>query len=226
MFNFLSGGRARTSNRIRAQRARNATKTHLRLESLETRALLSGNVSAVFQQATSEIVIKGDTNNNAIVITQNSDGTVTVAGTHGTTINNNTTPVTLASGANVESIDLTFKDGNDSVTLNGYTAAGATTSAIEIPTVNLKLGKGNDSIVVDELWANSVTISATASLPHNTEPFTDFDTVTVDSGSDINTLSITLGDASGDSVYLEDNINLGDVTVIEGSGFGDLIDVG
>ena len=122
MFNFLSGGRARTSNRIRAQRARNATKTHLRLESLETRALLSGNVSAVFDQATSEIVIKGDTNNNAIVITQNSDGTVTVAGTNGTTINKNTTPVTLASGANVESIDLTFKDGNDSVTLNGYTA--------------------------------------------------------------------------------------------------------
>jgi len=41
MFNFLSGGRARTSNRIRAQRARNATKRHLHLDNLETRALLT-----------------------------------------------------------------------------------------------------------------------------------------------------------------------------------------
>ena len=71
-----------------------------------------------------------------------------------------------------------------------------------------------------------MTISATASLPHNTEPTPDTDTVTVDTGSKINTLSITLGDASGDSVTLDDNINLGDVTVIEGSGNGDSIVVG
>ena len=90
----------------------------------------------------------------------------------------------------------------------------------------MALGKGNDFVTVDELWANSVTISATASLPRPTEPTADFDTVTVDTGSKINTLSITLGDASGDSVYLDDNINLGDVTVTEGSGSGDLIVVG
>ena len=90
MFNFLSGGRARTSNRIRAQRARNATKKHLHLESLETRALLSGNVTAVFNTATSELVIKGDTNNNEIDIVQLSTGQVEVVGV-GTGVNSSPT---------------------------------------------------------------------------------------------------------------------------------------
>jgi hypothetical protein len=224
MFNFLSGGRARTSNRIRAQRARNATKKHLHLESLETRALLSGNVTATFA-SNGELDLKGDTNNNEIAITQLSTGQLEVTGSLGTTINHGKMFTTPA-GDSVASIKLKFLDGNDSVSLTGFTAPGATGPTIEIPTVNLSLGKGNDFVTVDELWANSVTISATASLPRPTEPTADFDTVTVDTGSNINTLSITLGDASSDSVTLDDNINLGNVTVTEGSGSGDLIVVG
>ena len=41
MFMFLNGERTRTSNRIRTQRGRNATKRHQYLDHLETRALLS-----------------------------------------------------------------------------------------------------------------------------------------------------------------------------------------
>jgi len=223
MFNFLSGGRARTSNRIRAQRARNATKQHLRLESLENRTLLSGNVTALFHAATSELVIKGDTNNNAIVITQNSDGTVTVAGVN-TSINNAGTPVTTPTGANVESIDVYLNNGNEAVSLNGFTPLGGPAPTIQIPKIDLELGTGRDNVVVNEVLANKVTINAKASSSPGGDLGKFFDTVTVEN-SNIATLKVTLDNAPGDLVTLANNLNLGDVTVYEGNGIGDDIEV-
>jgi len=255
MFNFLSGGRARTSNRIRAQRARNATKQHLRLESLENRQLLSlpslppgvtsppsGNVTAVLAK-NGEVYIKGDTNNNVIDIDvttpSSTTAEVTITPVPGTTINGSTTPWNSGVGLNVSSIDLTFQNGNDTVYLHG------TSSVPELQTVSLTFGDGADNIYIgetlspfpvagvktpsvlvsDPFLANSVTVSATASSSPGGDAPKDVDHVYVEN-STIATLSVTLGTAPGDSVWLEDNTNLGNVTVVEGSGQGDIIDVG
>ena len=219
MFNFLSGGRARTSNRTR--RSRQQARRHLTLDHLESRRLLS-NVTASLD-TNGELLLTGDDNGNVTIdIHELQTGQVAVTGLKGTTINSGLM-FTTQPGTSVVSIDLTLMDGNDTVYLHGEPTAG------QIPTVTLALGMGADTINIgtapggtaDPFKANSVTISATASVSPGGGLPADVDNVDIEN-STINTLVMTLGDASGDSVILDSSF-LGSVNVTEGSGSLDSI---
>ena len=83
MFNFLSGGGARTSNRTR--RSRQQARRHLTLDHLESRTLLS-NVTASLT-TNGELLLTGNDNGNVkIDIQELSTGQVAVTGLKGTTI--------------------------------------------------------------------------------------------------------------------------------------------
>lgn len=123
---------------------RRARRKRLNVESLELRALMTGNVTAA-ADASGNLVVTGDTQNNGIVITQTAANTFVVTGDATTTINGQalTTPATVTGVT--KSFKIEMLSGNDSVTIQNLT----------VPK-NLKLegDAGNDTLLLSNVNVN------------------------------------------------------------------------
>jgi len=204
MLGFINCGRARVGTRTRRDKA---IRRRFALEHLEGRALLNGTVIATLDTAHSALNVTGDQFNNSIAIVENADGTVTVSGRLGTSVDGNTSYTTPA-GSPVTSINVKLLNGNDSVSLSGKPAVG------QISTVSLQAGTGSDSFSVSGTRGNRLTIVAAGTAANA-------DIVCVDS-STFGQTSITEGNGPRSSVSLTSS-TLGLTTVQQGNGASDSI---
>jgi hypothetical protein len=94
-------------------------KKKLRHESLETRSMMTGNVTAAVNNGS--LIVNGDTADNGITITQTGTGTYVVTGDATTTINSQAllTPATLTGVT--KSFKLDMGSGNDVTTIQNLT---------------------------------------------------------------------------------------------------------
>ncbi|HLJ97909.1 MAG TPA: hypothetical protein VKU02_32400 [Gemmataceae bacterium] len=102
------------------------------IERLEDRALLSGNITATSNNGVLSIL--GDTGNNDVEISQSGPAIVVASMT--STINGQSNPVSFT---NVNSIQVQFLDGVDSVSINGIHIPGA---------LSVTEGTGPDTLMV------------------------------------------------------------------------------
>ena len=119
----------------------------LRVESLENRTVLTGNVTAVVSHGS--LVVTGDAADNGITITQVDSDSFQIAGDASTTINGQSlgTPVVLDGIAKNVLVDM--KSGNDSVSLDGLSIQR-----------NLVVngGSGNDEIALTDVFVRLNTV--------------------------------------------------------------------
>jgi hypothetical protein len=150
----------------------------LRLEPLEVRTVMTGNVTAVVQGGV--LVVTGDTEDNGIVITQTEAGNYLVEGDETTTINGGGS---FESTSTVRSFKINMKDGNDSVAVQNLDLrqflvldGGAGNDTLSLSNVSVGLiaavrgGAGDDGISVE-----GVDVGAT---------------LLVDAGKGINTIGV------------------------------------
>jgi hypothetical protein len=142
----------------------NSGERRLKLEHLETRAMLAGNVSVSVSGG--NLNVRGNNSSNQIAIVQLDVGEYAVVGLNGTTVNGSTDPVVKSGVKN--NIDVDLKKGNDVVAIGNdleALALWADASEITLPDdlelpegapeclkvpkhLNLRLGDGNDDAVV------------------------------------------------------------------------------
>ena len=132
---FRKNASVRTNRRRLAALERQQPLT--RLQKLEDRALLAGNVTA--QMLGQTALVTGDSaDNNTQILVDN--GNVVVRGLDGTTINGSTDDFILATGTALPgNLIASFGDGNDTFTLDGVTTGRHAWIAG---------GNGNDSLAV------------------------------------------------------------------------------
>lgn len=111
------------------------------LDGLESRRLLSGNVSAAFDGQLLDI--RGDNLGNQIAISQDLAGAITVVGQDGTLVNGRPS-VTFLNGANIEKLDLRMEAGDDRVLIDRLRVAGDLNADLGINRV------GNDFLAVNQ----------------------------------------------------------------------------
>jgi len=228
MFNFLSGGRARTSNRTR--RSRQPAKRQATLEFLENRTLLS-NVTAVVNTS-SVLTITSDTPKApvAIAIVENSNGTVTVTGVSDTTVND---VARETFGTPLASLDVNFGNStaDDLVLLNG--SSSPPPYAPPITNVTIALGTGGTTVVIGTDYplepgappANGYGISVSNLTITSNDSGKAQTYVEVDNSKISGTLSVTLGGGQYDQVVLgfQGGNRIATTIVSEGSGSQDSI---
>jgi len=113
-----------------------------KFESLETRQMMAGDVSASVHAGT--LCIKGDNLSNGITITAGAIPnqviiTGTTVGGSGTTVNGITNAPVAVNNVTMD-ININMKGGNDTVTINNLTVNGTT---------NIKTGAGIDTVHVN-----------------------------------------------------------------------------
>lgn len=123
----------------------NRRKSALRMESLENRIALAGDVSAALEG--SLLVVAGDNLANEISITQNAAGNVTLLGLNGTTVNG--LPSLTLANPRLNSAEIRMEGGNDRLTVNGLRTS---------TDLNIDLGAGNDSANVIANAGGNLTI--------------------------------------------------------------------
>jgi VCBS repeat-containing protein len=123
----------------------------LGLERLESRVVLDGNVHAFVSGG--NLHIDGDSQNNAITITQSATGSFTItSGISATTINGQAGPVTL-DGVR-KNVILNMKDGDDTVEFDG------TTDQITIRgRLIADMASGNDQLMMENVHLRGMTIN-------------------------------------------------------------------
>jgi hypothetical protein len=132
-----------------------------RLETLEDRRLMAGNVTATLQGGT--LFLRGDSLDNSVAVSQISATQFAVAGLS-TTVNGSSSPFLF--NGNIGAIDADFRDGNDLFGLSNSSAdllalatelqsgtAGTLTTGTTARTpvagsVNVRMGAGNDAVAI------------------------------------------------------------------------------
>jgi hypothetical protein len=157
-------------------------RKRLNVESLELRAMMTGNVTAVVDPNGS-LRVTGDTENNGIVITQTGDGTYQVAGDATTTINSQTLGTPAVLPGVTRSFNINMSSGNDNVTIQNLT----------VPK-NLRLNGelGNDVLLVSNVTVNGNAIingGAGADTITATQVRVDR-TLSVNGGDDTDTMNV------------------------------------
>lgn len=120
----------------------------LRMESLEGRALMAGDVSASIQLGS--LKIEGDQLANDIAVADLGGGKVEIVGQNGTKVNGVDSVVLDRFTANVK---MELRGGDDVVSWKGIDSH--TSSRFKIET-----GAGNDTIVVDQLYAGLAEVES------------------------------------------------------------------
>ncbi|HLJ96080.1 MAG TPA: hypothetical protein VKU02_23090, partial [Gemmataceae bacterium] len=118
----------------------------LLVERLEDRTVLSGNVTAALDPSSGMLTIIGDNNDNAIAITEGTDGTATVTGEAATTVNG----ASSADFNNITGINIQFQDGSDSVDIESAVLPGA---------IAITAGIGNDTVTLNNSTFQQADIS-------------------------------------------------------------------
>jgi len=242
MFNFLSGGRARTSNSTRRTRQPAKRQRQATLERLEERRLLSLGVTWG-SPLNGILTIKQTTGDNAnVILNIHETNAAPSPSVQVDTLTGSAETLHFISGTvPVKEIDVCLNNGNDTVYLNGTvsttTVFGIVVPTNGVPTVKMQLGTtnqgGNDQVFVgtdpngtaDGIQANLLQINGTASSSQGGNHGYNSDCVNVDN-SNINSLSISLGDANSDCVYVDDSLINTSLSVTEGSGKCDVIEAG
>ncbi|MCU0877923.1 MAG: hypothetical protein MUF06_09080 [Pirellulaceae bacterium] len=135
----------------------------LKLEHLETRAMLAGNVSVSVSGG--NLLVRGDNSSNQIAIVQLDAGEYAVVGLNGTEVNGGTDPVVKSGVTN--NIDVDLKNGHDVLGISNdidFLEELAYEEGLELPDLelpedapecltvpkhlNIKLGSGNDAAAV------------------------------------------------------------------------------
>jgi len=188
------------------RRALGTNRRHApRIDSLEPRRLLSGNVT-VTADADLNAQLIGDKRNNAIVITLDSSGGYLVSGVNGTTVNG--VPAVVINTPSAMNFNIDLGSGNDQISFDGVTSGAFATQALTIATgkgndivtlsgtthagaINLSTGDGNDAVVLSGIHGtgdlsmltgkgnDTVSIASTSQIDGN---------ATLDAGKDNNEL--------------------------------------
>lgn len=174
-----------------------APRRILRLEALEDRTLLSGNVTAILNPTNGLLTINGDAGNNSISIGQSPiAGDIRVKGNliigsppDVTKVNGvNYTDFTLSS---VTKINITMLNGNDTVIM------GKAGTGFSIPgSISINAGSGTDTFSMTGMGANTISINATGP---------GADSVTM-SNTNAGAVSMVLG-TGADSVSMDNSNN-------------------
>ncbi|MEZ6055932.1 MAG: hypothetical protein R3C01_04435 [Planctomycetaceae bacterium] len=179
-----------------------------RIETLESRLLLAGNVTAVLKGST--LVITGDAAGNSILVTETDDHAFSVQG-RDTSVNGVVDG--LATFEGVSNIKIDLKGGNDFFSMMGDLHA-------ELKSVSVKLGDGDDD-AASVINGGSGTIYAgihKMRIAKLTVDTGDGDDTFVLAGSQINkSLNAKSGDGD-DVVTISSNIISGKVAVNTGNG--------
>jgi hypothetical protein len=152
------------------------------VESLETRTVLAGNVTAVLQKGS--LVVTGDAADNGITITQLENGNFQVVGDGTTTVNGQSlgTPA-VVSGA-TKNVKVDMKAGNDTVALTGLDVRQ-----------NLLVdgGSGNDSITLIDVDVrfNTVLRGGSGADSITAAGVDAGSTLLVNGGNDVNTINVS-----------------------------------
>jgi hypothetical protein len=188
-------------------------RTILRLEALEDRTLLSGNVLAYWDaNIPGQLDIKGDNGNNSIAIYQTAPGVLHVAGIvnlgpppDATTVNG--VPSQDFALSSITSINVALQGGKDTVNVGG-----AGSAAFKIPgNLTIMAGGGTDTFTTTGIKSNTVYIRATG--PGK-------DTITM---SDTSAGMVRLSTGGGaDSISMDNHskagMNIGSVSISTGAG--------
>lgn len=198
----------------------------LKLESLERRITMAGDVSAALSGQ--DLIIAGDALDNEIRVVQNAAGNVTVAGVNGTTINGR--PSVVFTNPNLIKAEIRMGDGNDVVTIRG--TPGVTVSN----DVNIELGAGNDTLRVSHTRVGaSLAVKGEQGVDRVNASFLAVGhDINVDSGLDASNVSIAdssvggavkiVGEAAVDAVSLA-RLSIGAEASVETKGGNDRVTV-
>jgi hypothetical protein len=126
---------------------RNSRTKSLRLERLEGRDMLAGNVTATLMDHT--LLIHGDNSGNAIIVTQTGKKSFTVVQdpANPTTINGVTGG--SFSADRVKRVEIITGTGNDSVTINGD----------RLRKGDINLGDGNNTLVINSSRVDKLNVT-------------------------------------------------------------------
>jgi hypothetical protein len=127
--------------------SRQRVTRRLKLENLENRTMLAGDVAVSVVQG--NLKIEGDIQANEIAVTDLGGGQVEVAGQNGTTINGQAGPLTFASV--LRSVKIELKEGDDVVRFTGNNQNSLKGVAIET-------GAGADTVSVDDVFARYLKV--------------------------------------------------------------------
>ena len=123
---------------------RNAT-THLRIESLESRSMMAGNVIAHLAPdrfgTDSILVVEGDNQANQIRIVQDTGGHARIEGLAGTTVNGMAADEVFFAGSQFSQVQVRLGNGDDNL---AYEFAGDST----LPAILIDMGRGDDTVTV------------------------------------------------------------------------------
>jgi hypothetical protein len=142
------------------------------LESLETRRLLAGNVTAFLNAATSTLVIRGDNKSNDIIINPGATSNgYNITGRHGTTVNGRPSAF-VDTGGNIENLSIDMGNGDDVVDILAYafdhgsivTGNGDDTVGLDLDAfasgLDIDTGNGNDSVrLIDDQITGDLNIN-------------------------------------------------------------------
>ena len=218
------------------------------LETLEGRTLLS-NVVVTFRTPTSALTITGDTttdnHNQNFTITENLDGTVTVApgATHvvpgvgvvpASTIDGSSKPFTTGSAVTSIIVNLPGTTNFDFVTLTGQGKTTPTTVknvTVTATGANLTFAANNvdnsGSLVVSDTFTSAVNAVLTATVNNSsfallsitqTGGGPDSTSVTLGNDNIPASVSVSEGNANGDSITLNSGDTFGTTTLLQGNG--------
>jgi hypothetical protein len=230
---------ANQNHRFRqAQRRRRSMK----LELLESRTLLS-NVTTSMPTPSSPLTIMGDTSNDNFVVTENTNGTVTVAPgslqivpgigvVPGSTINGISTSFTTSSAVSSIVVSLPGSTNFDFVKMTGPGTATtvqnvtvtATGAALNLTATGLK-NSGN--FVVSDTFTSPTNAKLTATVTGSsfatlsitqTGGGPDASTVTLGTDSVTSNVLVSEGNANGDKIILNPGNTFGMTTLLQGNG--------
>jgi hypothetical protein len=228
----------RTKGR-RGQGRQKSGERRLKLEHLETRAMLAGNVSVSVSGG--NLLVRGDNSSNQIAIVQFDVGKYAVVGLNGTKVNGSTDPV--VKGGVKNNIDVDLKNGHDILGIGndiGLLEDLAYEYDLELPEIdfpegtpkcltvpkhlNIKLGSGNDVAGV----VAKVGLRINADLGSGNDTLGIIDSQVKDdiivrggSGSDLvgivetkisQMLDVNLGD--GDNILGVEDVSIGESAVV------------
>lgn len=191
----------------RKRLSRSRRNTVADVQSLETRQMPTGIVTARFDAINLDLVLSGDRQANDITVTSNALNGVSVTGNNGTSIRFNNqltaagTPVQITLGQ-IRDISASLGNGDDVFLMESQEPTA-------VRNLTVWTGQGNDSVAVQE-FANS-KLDITGNLYINTESGNDrVDIIATDAIDVTGNVTILTG-AGNDAVGLIDNAKFGAV---------------
>jgi hypothetical protein len=227
----------RLANQDQRFRQGKRRRRSMKLELLESRTLLS-NVSTSMPTPSSPLTITGDAFNDNFVITENLNGTVTVApgATHfvpiaglvvGSTINGSGVPFTTSSAVSSIIVSLPGTTNFDFVSLEGQGKTTPTTVqnvTVTATGANLTFAAGDmtgvdnsGALVVSDTTTSTTNAVLTATVTNST--FTTMSITQTGGGPDHSTITLRNDSVAGGVVASEGTAN-GDIITLNGDTFG------